>query len=155
MSTEFRDPTHDTVATYAVPRRFGMGTILAAITLFAVLAGSARGLGFSLLELTGAGVFVALVAGAQMIGPQMPRMASAAVGVAFALVALLSGLSDGDVEGALEIAHPIQFVWTVLFGGLIGYIVGALLAALYLVSDGMTRWLPAFTAVQASRGAER
>jgi hypothetical protein len=118
--------------TYTVPRRFGIGTLLIASTFVALLAAIGKGLNAAPIEVAGWGLFLLLVALAQMIGERMPRASSTLVGVLSAALVLTDPLG---LHWAPPLAHPVQGLTFLLFGGLVGYVVGTLLAAVYLLHD--------------------
>jgi hypothetical protein len=118
--------------TYTVPRRFGIGTLLIASTVAAALAAIGKGLNAAPIQVASWGLFLLLVAIAQMIGERMPRASSTLVGALSAALILTDPLG---LHWAPHLAHPFQAVTFLLFGGLVGYVVGTLLAAVYLLHD--------------------
>ena len=120
------------VVTYSVPRRFGMGTLLIASTLMGIVAGVGNWLQAQPLEIAIWALFFVLVALAQMVGERLPRAASALVGM---LAATLLLINPFQLETLPAIQHPFQAASFIIFGGLLGYVVGTLLAAVYLLHD--------------------
>jgi len=147
-STDNHGSPPGSVRAYTVPRRFGMGTILMAVTLFSLLAGTARVLGMPPAALGIVALFIVFVGLAQMLQPNAPRLASAAVGVGFAMCWAAIGLYASHW-------YFTQFVWFGLFGALVGYLAGTLLAALYLVEDYVHRGLRRFKAAREDRAARK
>ena len=115
-----------------VPRRFGMGTLLLAVTLYGLL--------FSLLQATGAswGVYLvvsgylALIALAQMLlfGGKKPRLASFVAGGACGSVL---GVCGAVVDHANPAQWPAYAFQGFFLGGLLGYAAGCLLAGVFLL----------------------
>ena len=140
-------------AVVGVSRRFGVGHMLVATGLFALL--------FSVLQVTGASLggylwcsaFCAAIALGQVFLYQgrLPRRASCLVGSRFALVMvsvygthiLLSGIADKSSQGTLQydflVVSASFLLWWVFLatiaGYVFGYLIGVVSAGIFLVVD--------------------
>ena len=124
---------------YSVPRRFGLATILIVTAVFAVL--------FSLLRLFNAppAVYIFLmvftvIGGAQMIFGKTPRTASAVTGGVLYVVAFIVDMTIwGDVRFAETLFLGLSC--GTVFGALLGYAAGVLIAGVFLVIDKCETWI--------------
>jgi hypothetical protein len=130
-------------AHYQVPQRFGLTAIIALLTALSVLFG-----GLNLLHsyfpfprevYFFAASQVVAVCIAQMVFGSAPRIVSAMAGAALlpaflAIYLFLNGESMSDAQLAVLI-----FV-CVIFGGLIGYCIGAAAAGFFLATDWLESW---------------
>jgi hypothetical protein len=123
-----------------VPRRFGLVRVLGLLVLFALGFGLLRWLNAPASFFVGVTLFVVLIGPAQalLFGGRKPREASFWAGLfAAPAVAVVVGLFASRIDGR---PRPIDLtaVWisatylTVL-GGPLGYVAGALVAAVFLV----------------------
>ncbi len=128
---------------YRVPRRFGVGTALVVITLFAVLCAGVKWIGAAPELLVFYCSFVVLVSGAQMTLEKSPRLASVMAGaVFFPLSAWGGSLLQGGLDNRLlrQAVDNQDFFWLVVMGGLLGYVGGVLLASLFMLLETLHRW---------------
>lgn len=122
--------------TYRVPERFSIAEVLAMTTVFGLLFGGLRCFGASpiwYLFLGTQGVVVCLV---QMTFGAVPRGASTVVGCIFLPVwgwVLLALGSPGLLANVHSSLWALPFV--VLYGGLLGYCTGTMVAGVFLVMD--------------------
>lgn len=123
---------------YAVPRRFGTGTLLVATTLFAMLFAFLQWARARPEELFFYSAFVATVSVAQMVFERSPRWASVlAGGFYLPLSMLIIPMVRG--RGVWRGTGSIGFIeWTIL-GLCIGYLGGALVAGIFLASDFLAK----------------
>ncbi len=126
---------------YQVPRRFGMRTVLAATAGFALMLGIVKWLGVSPVVVIFYTSFIMVVSAAQIAFESKPRLASMVAGGLF-LPLLKLGAMCFD-HGLAAINHgPFtglfsggQFFYLCVFGALYGYLIGTMLAGIYLVAD--------------------
>ena len=119
---------------YAVPRRFGTGTLLVATTLFAMLFAFLQWAHARPEELFFYTAFVATVSVAQMVFERSPRWASILAGgfylpLSMFVIPLIRG------RGVWRGTSSINAVQWILIGLFIGYLGGALVAGIFLASD--------------------
>lgn len=128
-----KSPTKNT---YAVPRRFGIGAILAFTTLFALVLGVVKRFDSPLWVYWYLGVLGAAVCVAQMFATRAPRAISVITGAAclplFLVIALWRQIERGYV-GLFELL--IGFPLAVVVGGFVGYLAGALAAGVFLLGS--------------------
>jgi hypothetical protein len=125
---------------YAVPRRFGTGTLLLATTLFAMLFAFLQWARARPEELFFYTAFVATVSFAQMVFERSPRWASILAGgvylpVSMLVIPMIRGRPIWRGTGSTSLME-----W-VLIGLCIGYLGGALVAGIFLASDYVTKIL--------------
>jgi hypothetical protein len=119
---------------YAVPRRFGMGTLLIATTLFAMLFAFLQWARARPEELFFYTAFVATVSVAQMIFERSPRWASILAGgfylpLSMLIIPMVRGRGVWRGTGSIGLIE-----WAIM-GLCIGYLGGALVAGIFLASD--------------------
>lgn len=124
--------------TYAVPRRFGTGTLLLATTLFAIMFAGLQWARARPAELFFFTAFVATVSMAQMIFEYSPRWASIAAGgiylpLSVVVIPLARGRPIWRGQGSLDL-----FTWAVI-GLFIGYLGGAIVAGVFLLCDYLAK----------------
>ena len=127
-----------------VPRRFGVGGMLLLVTLY--------GLVFSLLRVTEADAlaylliagFLTMIAAGQMLlfGGKKPRLASFLTGGACGCALALPGMIFSLRFGFDFVAALFYLAWTFLTYGLFGYLVGCLLAGVFLVVSAFQKQKP-------------
>lgn len=143
-----------------VPRRFGVGTLLVITAMYAVLFAVLRAISLPPIFFVFYALFFTAVGLGQMLlfqGKQA-RRASAYVGAGFSLVASFLCYGAARVwELSSSLSHlffPIDPLVAVLGGMLSGYLVGVLIAGVFLVMDrlgGIWRW---FCAAEATADAK-
>lgn len=133
----------------SAPRRFGMGTLILVVVATSVFFAAARWLAAppTLSLLTGS--FLTVIGGLQMLMNRVPRAASVGTG-AVLLPLILAATWTASGAGApprvtMMMATPADIVFVgahvAVVGAICGYIGGALVAGLFLVSDRATRLL--------------
>lgn len=125
---------------YAVPRRFGTGTLLLATTLFAMLFAFLQWARARPEELFFYTAFVATLSVAQMVFERSPRWASILAGgfylpLSMIVVPLVRGRGIWRGTGSISLIE-----WTII-GLFIGYLGGALVAGIFLASDFLAKAL--------------
>lgn len=121
---------------YSAPRRFDLATILAVTSAYALLfAGLARLQSPPATTLIIAG-FITLVGVAQSVlfGGNRPRLASAVAGVGMSVVPFL-------IAAAMGRPSRISVGCQLIAGPLMGYLAGALVGSVFLVSDYLRRFI--------------
>jgi len=122
-----------------VPRRFGIGKLMAITALFAVLFGLMKWLSFYPIVFAMVGVFVAGIGAAQalLFGGRKPRQASVIAGSLLSVTFCVAGFTVDCLESGfprgeyLFLAFMGLLVFIVLGAGL-GYLAGCLMAGLFL-----------------------
>jgi hypothetical protein len=134
--TSFRLPSRPQVG---VPRRFGIATILILMAVFAVLFGVLRMLDVPPAVFIGISVFVGGVAACQAIlfKGKDPRAASMIAGavifyVIMLIVCLTNDFGPRDFTRDMTLSFRGTLI-TLVIGGFLGYLVGGLMAAVFLV----------------------
>jgi hypothetical protein len=138
---------------FGVPRRFGMATILVLTLAYAVLLAAmnvlvSTSLGGRRELAVGVVLFVTAIGACQMLMHRGTRPRSASIqagcllGLAIGLfgpfiASFFSPIMIGEVVAAAVCAAPFGFV----FGGLMGYVAGGLVAGVFLIMDGVDRAL--------------
>ncbi len=129
------------------PRRFGMGTLILVLGVASLFFGVARWVGMPPALSVSMGTFLALISGLQMLMNRVPRAVSVGTGTALlptalAIVWITSGRNAGPPWAAF-VGTPadIAFVGahSIVLGAVCGYIGGALVAGLFLISDRTSR----------------
>jgi hypothetical protein len=121
---------------YSVPARFGIAAMLAFTTLFAMLSGVLRFYDAPVSAYAFFGVLGVAVCGAQMWNKDVPRMVSVGAG-AILLPVFVIGHSFLNNDGMLIGAAPCLAIP----GAIVGYLMGAVSAGVFLVSDMLEqRW---------------
>jgi hypothetical protein len=123
---------------YAVPRRFGMGTLLVATTLFAMLFAFLQWARARPEELFFYSAFVATLSVAQMVFERSPRWASILAGgfylpLSMLIIPMVRGRGVWRGTGSVGLIE-----WTII-GLCIGYLGGALVAGIFLASDFLAK----------------
>ncbi len=125
--------------TYSVPKRFGMGTILMATTLFAILFAVLKWAKASPAELFFFTAFVGTVSVSQMVFDRSPRWASVFCGAIYLpLSVMLSDVVPG--RSIVRIFNDYDWWLIAIYGLLVGYLGGAIMAGIFLISDYLARW---------------
>ena len=131
---------------YQVPRRFGLRTILVVTGSFAALLSAVQWTNTSLVDLILYASFVVVVAGSQIVLERSPRLASILAGACFlsilkiATLIIAGGLAEMINTGPfIGLFSEGRFIFLPLFGALLGYLAGTILAGLYLVIDTIQR----------------
>ena len=119
--------------TYAVPIRFGLGTILLATAMFAVFFAAMKWINAPVLFIVVLASYLACIALAQMIFQRAPRVASAATGVLFHLGFVVVMFWNDPSPTAGPVLRALFFY--TCFGALFGYVTGSLIASVFLVTD--------------------
>ena len=122
-----------------MPRRFGVGKLMAITALFAVLFGLMKWADFHPIAFPAVGVFVGVVGVAQalLFGGKKPRLASMLAGaVLFPFVGAGTYIIVYGIEGrrlALEAClDPGALAGAGILGVIFGYLAGGLVAGLFL-----------------------
>ncbi|MCE5267176.1 MAG: hypothetical protein LLG00_04765 [Planctomycetaceae bacterium] len=122
-----------------IPRRFGIGTMMILVAVFAMLFSLLKTLGVPPVPFGCISIFVAGVAACQVLlfGGNNPRAASVVGGsiIFYAMMAVCACLETfGPHDFTRETVFSLGGALNILgFGGLLGYLVGGLLAAIFLV----------------------
>lgn len=126
---------------YQVPSRFGLGAILAMLTIFSAVFGSlkaAQAPGHIYYFVASLGLLVCL---GQMISGKVPRGASTTVGAIFIPVWVI-GFAIYSRAGVAPYAVGVPCL--IIFGAFVGYAVGTLAAGCFLAMDllesAILRW---------------
>lgn len=116
-------------AAYSVPRRFGLGSMLAFTTLFAMLFGLLRYHDAPVSLYLFFGVLGAAVCGAQMWSKEVPRLVSIVAGaICLPAFAIVGGWFDSAMDFVMAPCLAIP-------GAIFGYLAGTLSAGVFLVAD--------------------
>jgi protein-S-isoprenylcysteine O-methyltransferase Ste14 len=130
-------------ARYAVPRRFGLSTVLAFTTIFAFLFGVLNYVGADPKVYFFVSVEIAAICLAQIVFGATPRRGSALTGAV--LLPFWTAIWIADHLLHLQIPLPLLIAGVasvVLFGALLGYLIGGLAAGFFLVLDLVEPYLP-------------
>jgi drug/metabolite transporter superfamily protein YnfA len=125
-----------------VPRRFGVGALLSLVTLFGLVFSMLRAVEAHAAVYLGVGGFLIVIALAQMVLFQgkKPRLASFMAGGVYCS-ALVVGASV--VSAAQGRPPPANFlIGPFLFGGLLGYLAGCVLAGVFLLLKSLHQQEP-------------
>ena len=127
---------HKTADTYRVPQRFSVAEILAMTTVFGLLFGGLRCFGASPIMYMFLGTQAVVICLVQMRFGTVPRGASTLVGCVFLPVweLVLWVLGSPGLLGDSQLSWWYLF-FVVLFGGLLGFCTGAMVAGVFLVTD--------------------
>lgn len=130
---------------FSVPRRFDLATVLVAMSAFAILFAGLLLLDASPVVLAFLGGFLALVAAAQWIGSKWnrPRTASIVAGVLIYWIAGAAETYFMPMPPRMELPQLIAMLLVVgtLSGIIAGYLGGALVGGVFLVSHYLREWL--------------
>ncbi len=125
--------------TYIVPKRFGLLAILVMTTVMAVLFGCLRFLSAPPYVFLFLGVMALAICLVQMFYGSVPRLASVVAG---AVVSPLIVIGVAAFEGApLGLIICSAIIW-VIFGGVVGYMMGTCAAGIFLVLEQLEPYLP-------------
>jgi len=131
---------------YQVPRRFGLRTVLVVMAVFAALLSVVQWTDAKPIDLIVCAGFVALVAGSQVVLDRSPRLASILAGACFLTILKFSAFVVDDGLATMINDGPFirlfaerRLIFVPVFGALLGYLAGTLLAGLYLVIDTLQR----------------
>jgi hypothetical protein len=120
---------------YSVPNRFGIGALLAFMTLFAMILSVVRRADPAIWIYWYIGVLGLSVCLAQMLSGQQPRLISIAVGAVclplFMAIGFWDDVSSGPRLEQLVLGLPCLAV----VGGVAGYLTGAMAAGVFLLGD--------------------
>lgn len=127
-------------ATYQVPKRFGMGPLMGMMLLYSVIFACLRWANCPAWAYLFLGLLGVVIGFGQMQGQSSPRFSSILTGalalpgfllayVLFAFVAL-GGIGPGELIASFCAAVGLFFL-----GGFVGYVVGTVLAGVFLVGD--------------------
>ncbi|MEN6452404.1 MAG: peptide-methionine (R)-S-oxide reductase MsrB [Thermoguttaceae bacterium] len=122
-----------------IPRRFGVGTLMILVTAFAVLFSILKTSGCEPIGFAAIGGFFAGVGACQVLlyKGRDPRRASILGGViTMALLCVCWTIFAGIKSGSVLVAFGVliaSIVFSLVFGGPMGYLAGCLLAAIFLV----------------------
>lgn len=123
--------------TYLVPQRFGVGTIMLGTALFGLLFAVMKWLDAPVPLIVAVASFLSCVALGQVIFQRAPRLASAVIGAIFhPALAVAYIATDPVVDPSGVVAAVVGYA---IFGALVGYITGGLIAGVFLVSDYILR----------------
>jgi ABC-type polysaccharide/polyol phosphate export permease len=125
---------------YHVPRRFGLLAIMAFLTAFSLLFAGLRVLEAPPVVYLGLGTFGIIISGLQMRFGTVPREASFAAG---ACLLPLMVIGSAVVHGGFRfiLGSVIALPALLAAGGVLGYLVGTLVAGVFLMLDYWGRWL--------------
>jgi putative addiction module component (TIGR02574 family) len=121
---------------YSAPRRFDLATIFAVTAAYSILLGGMSALRFPPEVSCYVAAFITLVGIGQAVlfRSSMPRLASVLTGmVAYFLCTISFALVEPrfDLFGFM----PAAIVFSIVFGGLLGYLAGVLVGGVFLVAD--------------------
>jgi hypothetical protein len=126
------------MATYSVPKRFGLAAILAFTTIFAMVCGVMKMLDAPAVAYWYFGTLGIAVSLAQIASKLEPRLVSVIAGaICLPLFMVIHGFLTDDFLLKAILATPCLAV----FGGFVGYLAGAMAAGIFLVADMIeTHW---------------
>jgi putative addiction module component (TIGR02574 family) len=125
---------------YFAPRRFDLFTIMIVTAAYAILLSGMSALRFTPVQSCYVAIFVTVVAIAQALlsGLSMPR----AVSVYAGMVAFFVGtISYTFIEPRFDLSEaiPAAIVFSLIFGGVLGYLAGVMVGGVFLVADLMRK----------------
>ena len=126
-------------ADYVVPQRFGMSAIFGIMTALAVLFGGLHYMHAPPVVYLFFGVQAIVICIAQMCQGRTPRAASALAGAILLPVFVMLGFLVADrhmTEGLICFA-----IFSIPFGAFLGYLTGTCAAGVFLLMDGLERYL--------------
>jgi hypothetical protein len=126
-------------ADYVVPQRFGMSAIFGIMTALAVLFGALHYMQAPPVVYLFFGVQAIVICIAQMFQGQTPRAASALAGAILLPAFVMLGVIYSDhglAEGWICFA-----IFSIPFGAFLGYLTGTCAAGVFLLMDGLERYL--------------
>jgi hypothetical protein len=125
---------------YRVPRRFGLLAVMTLLTAYSLLFAGLRILEAPPLVFVGLGTFGIIVSGLQMSFGTVPRAASFAAGACLLpLTVILTIFLRGDLRSVAGTVASLPVL--VVVGGIFGYLVGTLVAGVFLILDYWEQWL--------------
>lgn len=128
--------------TYAVPRQFGIGTALLVTTLFGIFFGVMTALRAPSVVIVFCSSFLVWVALAQMALPRAPRLGSILAGAVFLPATAGLALIARDGTSAIRLLDwLVGGFWLGLVGSGVGYVVGTLLAGVFLIAENVVQLL--------------
>jgi hypothetical protein len=126
-----------------MPRRFGVGSLLALTTLFAVLcaflaSSQAHPAVFALVAIYLAGIVLAQML---LFRGRKPREASILAGAGMAVLLVGAALALEALFGERHARDPlpILLIFAPAIGAATGYVVGGVVGGMFLVSNGLRR----------------
>jgi hypothetical protein len=129
--------------TYAVPKRFGIGTLLVVIVAFSIFSALLRASMLPAFETLVLLAFVLMIAGLQFVFHVAPRRASMIGGgcflLAFASFEWLTSAQTGRTPPPAEIAFWAAIL--VIVGALFGYVTGSLIGMVFMLMAAANRFL--------------
>ena len=133
---------------YRVPRRFGLGTIFVVTSLFCVLFALLRALGTPPAVMIFLGLLILFIGTMQLLLGKVPRLASVIGGGIFLSIVFAFEIIIEQAPMRI-IVLPFWF----LFGAFLGYLVGTLVAGVFLVIDKAEQAIRAKRASSADQQA--
>lgn len=137
---------------YVVPHRFGMSSLLALLTIFALLFGWFRYLEMSAVVYWFTASEITVICLAQILFGRSPRGASIVGGALLLPIWGMVGILSSSTIFSLFFLISFVIALAVL-GGIVGYCVGTIAAGFFLVVDVIDQYLPgghSMTAQQTS-----
>jgi hypothetical protein len=128
----------------AVPRKFGIGTLLVVSAAYAVLFGVLRGLNTPGLGIAGIALFLTAVGIGQMVfGQRAARIGSIVTGtLALPVVSIAMGfIAQPTFEPRMFPAIFASFMCMMIPGALCGYVGGVMVAGVFLAMETAERWI--------------
>jgi protein-S-isoprenylcysteine O-methyltransferase Ste14 len=130
-------------AQYAVPRRFGLSSVLALTTIFAIIFGSLNYMGASPVAYLFVSTEISAICLAQIIFGSAARSASAVIGAM--LLPFWMAISFAAERNRLD---PIELIIVGIIlmvpGAILGYFIGTLAAGFFLAMDLLEPYLPGY-----------
>jgi putative addiction module component (TIGR02574 family) len=121
---------------YSAPRRFDLFTIMLVTAAYAVLLSGMSALGFPPVVSCYVAVFITVIAVGQALlsGLSMPRAVSVYTGI---VAYFFCTISYAFVEPRFDLFGmiPLAFVFSLVFGSVLGYLAGVLVGGVFLVAD--------------------
>jgi hypothetical protein len=121
---------------YFAPRRFDLFTIMLVTAAYAILLSGMSALRLPPFFMCYVAIFVTVVAAGQALlaGLSMPRAVSVYTGM---VAYFVSTLSYTFIEPRFDLSEaiPTAIVFSLLFGGILGYLAGVLVGGVFLVAD--------------------
>jgi putative addiction module component (TIGR02574 family) len=121
---------------YSAPRRFDLFTIMLVTAAYAILLSGMSALRFPPVFMCYVAIFITVVAAGQALlaGLSMPRAVSVYTGM---VAYFVSTLSYTFIEPRFDLSEaiPAAIVFSLLFGGILGYLAGVMVGGVFLVAD--------------------
>jgi len=137
-------------AKYTVPRRFGLSSVIALTTIFAMLFGSLNFMRAAPVDYLFLSLGIAAVCLVQIVFVSIARIGSALTGTIM-LPVWASIRFSSELHRASTAENVIWCVFAIFLGTLVGYCIGGLAAGFFLILDMIEPYLPG--AKQDSMGA--